>query len=114
MIPKVRKYGRIDKSGLLIPVAPRLEDEDWTIALRDYPCVITGGGPCDPAHIRWGLGGGASRKPDDNRVLPVLPRLHQWSHQHGEVRMWRENMTDELMMRALLALADQMHREFRK
>jgi hypothetical protein len=105
---------------LMFPKTPRLVDEKYRIAVRSMPCVVTGyqwfdGAPLgvDPAHIRDGMGGGMGRKPDDNLILPLRHDLHLSEARLGEVAMWRINMTDDLMMRGLKALARETYEQWR-
>ena len=83
----------------------RLRDQRWMNAVRFIPCVVTGyqyvdgaAMGVDPAHIRWGLHAG-SRKPDDNRVLPLVHKLHQASN--VEVEFWRGHFHGQLRDRAM-------------
>ena len=109
-------------SALLIPKRPPLRDPRYLDLVREMPCVLTGATPCDPAHIRWGLGGGASLKPGDDRVLPLRHDLHQMQHGMSEASFWHEavagrillaspRMATELLMRGLIALARKRYRE---
>lgn len=114
------KRPKIDKSALAFGTPGILRDQEWIDHVKTLQCVVTkldtGRADCsiDPSHIRWGLGGGTALKPPDNRVLPLLHLLHVKSHRgDGEVAFWRQHMTDELMMKALIALAEKMHREWR-
>lgn len=108
-------------SALLIPKRPPLRDQRYIEQVREMPCVLTGATPCDPAHIRWGLGGGASMKPGDDRVLPLAHALHRIQHDMGEERFWHAaidgrtvvspHLATELLMRALIAYARERYRE---
>tara|TARA_R100001244_G_scaffold106318_1_gene78881 strand:+ start:4005 stop:4298 length:294 start_codon:yes stop_codon:yes gene_type:complete len=84
---------------------------DW---VRERPCIVTGSSPCDPAHIRFGGGGGMGLKPDDNRVLPLVHQLHQEQHQIGEVRFWLEQANEhpEFLMESLLKAAQLDYRRW--
>lgn len=84
---------------------------DW---VREQPCIVTGASPCDPAHIRWGLGGGMGLKPDDSRVLPLVHQLHQEQHQIGEVRFWlkQANEHPEFLMESLIKAAELDYRRW--
>ena len=85
-----------------------IRDRKYLDLVRGEPCIITGETPCDPAHIRYGLGGGMGLKPPDNRVLPVVHQLHQRQHQIGEIRFWVEQATEhpDFLMRILIELAE--------
>ena len=84
-----------------------IRDRKYLDFVREQTCIITSLTPCDPAHIRWGLGGGMGLKPDDNRVLPLVHQLHQEQHQVGEVRFWLEqvNKHPEFLMSILIEVA---------
>jgi hypothetical protein len=95
---------------------PRLENKKWLIALRDFPCVVTGNrGGNDPAHIRYGLTGGMGLKPPDDLALPLRHDQHVAQHNHkgGEVGYWREVFANDerFMMDCLKAYARQLYRE---
>lgn len=94
-----------------------LRDPAWLKAVREMPCVLTGKpGPNDPAHIRYGLGGGMGMKPPDNRVLPLSPEFHLQQHSIGERRFWMIHMMDnpDFMMSCILALAEKLYRQNQK
>jgi len=75
---------------MMFPKHKRIRDRAWLDKVRDYPCLVTGATPCEPAHVRVGLGGGMGLKPDDNRVVPLVHELHARQHQIGELRFWQE------------------------
>jgi len=98
-----------------VPKSKTLRDRPYLDWLRGQPCIIThqsghDNETVDPAHISAG-GTGAGMKPADNHALPLIHSLHSLQHQIGETTFWHEHMTDELMMSALVALAEKMHRE---
>jgi hypothetical protein len=104
------KY-RIDKSKLTHGTPPLIRDPAYVKAVRHQPCVLTHGTPSDPSHLRFRLGGGAGYKPPDDRILPLAPALHRQSHGgNGELAFWRAHLTDELLMDALIALAEKRYR----
>ena len=91
-----------------------LRDPAWLETVRDMPCVLTGKpGPNDPAHLRYGHGGGMGVKPPDNRVLPLSRELHAQQHRVGEVRFWRYHVmiNPDFMMSCVVALAEKLYRE---
>lgn len=106
-------------SALLIPKRPPLRDARYLELVRKMPCVLTGASPCDPAHTRFMLGGGASMKPGDDRVLPLAHNLHRMQHDMGEMRFWRgaingafgpQWIADDLLRRSILAYARERYR----
>lgn len=91
-----------------------LRDPAWLKAVREMPCVLTGKpGPNDPAHIRYGHGGGMGMKPPDSRVLPLSHDLHLQQHSIGEKRFWLMHIMDnpDFMMACIVAYAEKLHRE---
>lgn len=104
--------------NMLIPKANIVRDRRYLDAVREMPCVLTYCQSSEilsvvPAHIRWGGSGGIGLKPSDDHVLPLRADLHNEQHRVGEVPFWREHITDELMMRALKALAREMYQEWK-
>jgi hypothetical protein len=104
---------------MLLPKREIVRDRKWLDHCHTLPCVLTHCVSSDilsvvPAHIRHGLGGGISLKPGDDTALPLRADLHNEQHRVGEVRFWREHVTDELLMRALKALAREMYREWKR
>ena len=91
-----------------------IRDRKYLDSVREQPCIITGSSPCDPAHIRWGMGGGMGLKPDDNRVLPIVHQLHQHQHQIGEIRFWLQQANEhpEFLMNSLIELAKLKYRRW--
>ena len=94
----------------MFPKNPPLRDPKWITHVRQCLCILTYAQHPDPAHIRWGLGGGTGLKSPDNRVLPLAHRLHVLQHSMPEAQFWRENITDEVLMEALIALAEKRYR----
>lgn len=82
-----------------------IRDRKYLDSLREEPCIITGLTPCEPAHIRWGMGGGMGLKPDDSRTVPLVPQLHRRQHQIGEKRFWAEQPID-FWLRILIEVAE--------
>lgn len=92
---------------------PAIRDRAWLDQVRDFPCLICGFTPCDPAHIRHGLGGGMAMKPGDNLVVPLCNNHHQEQHRVGEVRFWSAAVAEDpaLLMRALKSMAQLLYIE---
>jgi hypothetical protein len=99
---------------LMFPKSPPLRDRKYLDAVREMPCILSGLVPSDPAHIRFGGGGGMGMKPPDNHVLPLAPHLHREQHQIGERAFWLDAMANHhgLLEMALIALAEKVHREW--
>lgn len=96
------------------PKNPPLRDKKWLKRVSEMDCVLTGSpSPSDPAHIRYGLGGGMGMKPDDNHVLPLRHKLHYIQHNMGEVNFWCSYLpkNPDLLMRCVKAYAEKLHRE---
>lgn len=88
----------------------RIRDPEWLKAVSEMPCVLTGRPQTQAAHIRYCHGGGMGLKPSDDRVVPLNHVLHAKQHSMGEVRFWRENISDGLLMSALIAYAEKLYR----
>ena len=82
-----------------------IRDRKYLDSLREKPCIVTGLTPCEPAHIRWGHGGGMGLKPDDSRAIPLVPQLHRRQHQIGEKRFWAEQSI-EFWLQMLIEVAE--------
>ena len=93
---------------MLLPKHKRIRDRAWLDEVRNQPCIVTGATPCEPAHIRFGLGGGMGLKPGDNRVVPLVPQLHRLQHDIGEISFWNKQANQDvgLIMRLLLEVAE--------
>ena len=65
-----------------------VKDRAWLDHLRYVPCVVTGRGDTEPAHLRLLGSGGVAKKPDDNRVLPLNWELHRQQSTNGEGKCW--------------------------
>lgn len=80
LIPKGRKYGRIDKSMLAFGTPPRVEDERYLRSARDRDCERCGcpgtTGKVVACHVRAGLEGGTGLKPSDDLVVFMCDRCH--------------------------------------
>jgi hypothetical protein len=78
MIPKVRHYGRIDKSELTFGEPVRIRDRKWLDTFEHKECMNCGksDGTTVGAHIRWGLLGGVSLKPSDDCVAALCHACH--------------------------------------
>jgi hypothetical protein len=57
-------------------------------------CCVSGqkGDDIDPAHIRFGTGGGTGLKPHDSFCVPLHHHEHIKQHQVGEIEYWGENL----------------------
>ena len=73
---------------------PRVKSEGRLNRTRALPCVICGGYPSDPAHLRapsldYGKRYlGKSEKPDDRWVNTLCRPHHDDQHQHGDECDW--------------------------
>ena len=89
---------------VLLPKQQRVRDRKYLDSVRDGVCILTNTPNPDPSHIRYGCLS-AGMKPGDDLVLPLNHALHGMSHNIGEVKFWRNHITDEVLMNALKALA---------
>jgi hypothetical protein len=92
---------------------PPVRDPKHLAKVREMSCVVCGATPCDPAHIRHGLGGGMGMKPGDDLVLPLCHAHHMEQHRIGELRFWDMALSkdDRLMMNCVKALAKYLYRK---
>ena len=79
VIPKVKHYGRIEKSALTFGEPIRIRDRKWLDTFEHKECWNCGrqDGTVVGAHIRWGQAGGASLKPSDDLVIPLCHGCHE-------------------------------------
>lgn len=104
---------------MLCPKENLVRDKAYLKHVRGLPCVVTGrmGDDIDPAHIRYGLGGGMGMKPGDDVVLPLSHNEHERQHRFGgEVDFWLSSIgkNPDLLMRALKAYAREIYREYQE
>lgn len=101
---------------MMNPKRPPVRDAKYLAEVREMECCVTATpGPSDPAHIRYGLGGGMGMKPGDDCVLPLKHDLHQIQHQVGEVVFWAKYlpMNPDLLMKCVKAYARELYRSKR-
>lgn len=103
-----------DGNTVKFPKQNLIRDKAYLKWVRSQPCCITGrmGDDIDPAHIRYGLGGGVGLKSSDDTTLPLSNNLHRYSHDIGEISFWLEKITPDLLMRSLKALARENYRNY--
>jgi len=61
---------------MMCPTSKPVLDPKYLAHLRELPCAVCGGGPCEPAHQRL-IGGGTGSKPGDNFALPCCFECHR-------------------------------------
>jgi hypothetical protein len=95
----------VDKTELAIPQHPRIKDPDFRAWINTLECTICGAkAPLECAHVRFGMGGGLNRKPDDpGRVVPLCVNCHRLGQnaQHGkrgEQVWWQRAGIDPLLL----------------
>lgn len=76
--------------NMLLPKHAPIRDRKYLDWLREQPCVVTGSGECEPAHLRWGTDGGMSSKPSDCYAFPLHFSLHRKQHSMPEPEFWLE------------------------
>lgn len=87
---------------------PRERNKKHLEFVSKLPCIITGRGPVQVCHIRYGdlshdkrhTGGG--EKPDDRWVLPMIPEMHALQHSGNERAFWEGHNIDPLAVAKLL------------
>ena len=102
--------------NMLLPKHKPLRNRPYLDWLRDQPCVVTGAGECEPAHLRWGTDGSLSSKPSDCYAFPLHWSLHRKQHQHGEPSFWLEMVNEHpLFLQWLLQqAAGQMYWDWKR
>lgn len=93
----------------------RVRDKKYLLWQRDQPCFLTGQFANDaesivPMHIGTA---GKGIKSGDDETLPCLAMLHTHGHQHGEMSMIREKISDSVLRDALRAYAREQYREYK-
>ncbi len=93
------RRGKVDKSILAIPTFPRKEDESHLAKIRSLPCCnCYSTHVIQAAHVRFGSYAGMSKKPDDERTVPLCMMCHHRQHAQGELRFWGEKLQDALKL----------------
>jgi hypothetical protein len=111
MIPKVKHYGRIDKSALHFGEPVRIRDRKWLDTFEHKECWNCGRGPKGVvgAHIRTGLEGGGSLKPGDDLVVPLCHDCHT-DQESKPGPVWWANCLKSLARRAYARWKQSLHR----
>lgn len=101
---------------MMNPKNPPVRDPDWLKKVKSMCCVITGYPESDPAHIRYGLGGGMGMKPGDDCVIPIRHDLHVIQHNVGEITFWAKYISanPDFMMKCLKAYARELYKEHKE
>lgn len=87
---------------------PRERDKKHLEFVSRLPCIITGRGPVQVCHIRYGdiehgkRQTGMGEKPDDRWVLPMIPEMHALQHSGSEQQFWKSRGIDPLAVAKLL------------
>jgi len=67
---------------------PPIRDRAWLNHLRCVPCIVTGLGETEAAHLRLLGSGGTGAKPSDNRAVSLHWKLHREQSTVGEGKSW--------------------------
>lgn len=87
---------------------PRRHDDAHLRFIRSLPCIVTGKGPTEAAHVRFASLAhgkhetGTAEKPDDCWAVPLSPNKHRQQHLMNERNFWRDANIDPLIVAALL------------
>ena len=85
-------YWEIDEGGesMMLPKNRRVRDRRYLDSFRDTACFACGlqDGTVVAAHIRHGMAGGISLKPDDSLTLPLCGLCHSEQGRMGEFEFW--------------------------
>lgn len=93
-IVRGKRPAKVNRARKAREFARVYESEARVLWVQSLPCVVTGLGPCENAHIR---GGGAGRKADSGYIVPLLPALHRTLHSLGKLefeRLFAINLTE--------------------
>lgn len=80
----------------------RIVDERHLAFIRSLPSIISGTGPCEACHVRYGdplyrkKSTGKGQKPDDAWAVPMTPEEHRAQHAMSEVQFWNMHRIDPL------------------
>lgn len=80
----------------------RIRDERHLSFIRSLPSIISGAGPCEACHVRYGdplyrkKSTGKSQKPDDAWAVPMTPEEHRAQHAMSERDFWVSHGIDPL------------------
>ena len=86
---------------------------DYLSFLREQSCLFTGAAaPSEPHHIRTSDTAGTGKKPADKFAIPLHWEIHRKCHNPGMATTIREMAPDWLLIRAMQAYAEKMHREW--
>jgi hypothetical protein len=84
---------------------PRREHPKHLKWIRERPCVICGGSPCDACHIKFADGSvlkpqasNISMKADDIFTTPLCRTHHQESHSMPERSFWQKYHIDPILL----------------
>lgn len=102
LIPKGRRYGRIDKSQLAIPVFTRWRSSVHLGHVGCHRCCIPGcNRPAQVHHLLWcPEPKSRSEKPSDYWTAPLCHEHHLGQtgvHHHGNERVWCQIMRIDLI-----------------
>lgn len=91
-------HSKIDKSELKFGVRKRLRDREYLDSYEHEKCSASWNGvdlcslPCIGAHIRTGLEGGGSLKPDDDLTDGLCDGHHRDQENNPGPEWWMENV----------------------
>lgn len=88
--------------GAFIPKqrSPRKTDARHLAFIRMLPCLVTGRGPVEAAHVRYAdlpkgkRYTGKGEKPDDRWAVPLHPEVHREQHSMSERAFWDKQGID--------------------
>ena len=96
------------------PKSKRLRDRAYLDSFADMACLACGRHGAIAAHIRHGLGGGISLKPDDSMCVPLCHVCHVHQHSKGEVRFWASSIKSEELMKLLRVYATHLYQTWKE
>jgi hypothetical protein len=78
----------IDKSELSHPEPRRIRDREHVRFVTKQPCLICGGRPSDPHHLRFAQHRALGRKVSDEFTVPLCRGHHREVHRCGDEAAW--------------------------
>ena len=87
--PEMPSRGQeIDKSYLAHPEPRRVRDKEHVRFMARQPCMVCGGRPSDPHHLRFAQYRAIGRKVSDEFTVPLCRGHHRELHRCGDEAAW--------------------------
>jgi hypothetical protein len=90
--PPTDSATRIDKSSLTLAEPKRLRDKAHLKFVASQSCLVCGGQPSDPHHLRFTQPRAIGLKVSDEFTVPLCRGHHRELHQAGNEPAWWEKL----------------------